>query len=282
VKGVVDNVEHPMATYALFAQTQRQRVSDGVVTPLLSNSDGAAQLLVLVWPQLGDFDSLEYAWWVQREAEALRQRGIAVRAVGIGDRASGQQFCTYTGFPPEALFVDETAALHRQMGLYEGLTLQPPGLKPGQAAWLNLMLMCAGWASPGTLREVLRGYTGDRQAPQLIGDDDVVKAGPLPPLSGKTFRWAGGEGFQRPFELATLRLRNMTEVLSHWGTYVPNAAYLTQRGGTFLFDADGELLYEHRDGGILGFAATMANPLSFLKDYASIGTEFDTLNRDWG
>ncbi|MEB3338620.1 MAG: hypothetical protein VKJ46_14220 [Leptolyngbyaceae bacterium] len=37
-----------------------------------------------------------------------------------------------------------------------------------------------------------------------------------------------------------------------------------QRGGTFLFDAQGELLYEHRDRGILGFAANMSNPLSFL------------------
>lgn len=255
-----------MGSYATLTRAQRQRVSDGETLPLLTGCENATQILLLVWPQLGDFDSLEYAWWLQREAETLSQRNIAMRAVGIGDRASGQQFCTYTGFSPEHLFMDETAALHRELGLYEGLTLNPPGLKPGQAAWLNLMLMCAGIASPGTLREVLRGYTGDREAPQLIDDSNVVKAGPLPPLSGKTFRWAGGEGFQRPFELATLRLRNMTEVLNHWSTYVPNAAYLTQRGGTFLFAPSGALLYEHRDRGILGFAATMANPLAFLED----------------
>ncbi|MGG6238709.1 peroxiredoxin-like family protein [Nodosilinea sp. AN01ver1] len=258
-----------MNIYDILAHTQRPRVSDGQTVSLLTDCETAAQMLVLVWSQLGDFDSLEYAWWLQREAEALRQRNIAVRAVGIGDRASGQQFCAYTGFSADALFVDETAALHRELGLYEGLSLKPPGLKPGQAAWLNLMLMCAGIASPGTLREVLRGYTGDRRAPQLIGDDEVVKAGPLPPLTGKAFNIVGGSGFQRPIELATLRLRNMTEVLSHWSTYVPNAAYLTQRGGTFLFDSDGELLYEHRDPGILGFAATMANPLAFLANYTS-------------
>jgi hypothetical protein len=56
----------------------------------------------------------------------------------------------------------------------------------------------------------------------------------------------------------------MVEVLSHWNTYVPDPAYLTQRGGTFLFNAQGELLYEHRDRGILGFAADMSYPLSFL------------------
>jgi hypothetical protein len=56
----------------------------------------------------------------------------------------------------------------------------------------------------------------------------------------------------------------MVEVLGNWKTYVPNPAYLTQRGGTFLFDAGGKLLYEHRDTGILGFAANMSHPLSFL------------------
>jgi hypothetical protein len=119
--------------------------------------------------------------------------------------------------------------------------------------------------SPGTLREVFRGYRGDRFAPQLIGDAEVIHAKPLPPFKGSLFKGAGGIGFQRPFELATLRLRNMTEVLSHWQTYVPNSAYLTQRGGTFLFNQQGELLYEHRDRGILGFAGNMSSPLSFLE-----------------
>lgn len=128
------------------------------------------------------------------------------------------------------------------------------------------MLMCAGIGSPGTLAEVFRGYTGDRTAPQLIADDQVVTDTPLPAIKGSMFKLAGGSGFQRPFELATLRLRNMTEVLSNWNTYVPDASYLTQRGGTFLFDESGKLLYEHRDRNILGFAANMSNPLSFLQD----------------
>ncbi len=116
----------------------------------------------------------------------------------------------------------------------------------------------------GTIAEVFRGYWGDRFAPQLIDDEEVVQAKLLPPLKGSLFNLAGGKGFQRPFELATLRLRNMVEVLSHWKTYVPDAAYLTQRGGTFLFNELGELVYSHRDPGILGFAADMSYPLSFL------------------
>lgn len=253
-----------MNTYTLLSQTECQRVSDGVVTSILSGCESSPWKLVMIWPQLGDFDSFEYAWWLQRESEQLQAQGIAIRAIGIGDQTSGQKFCDYTGFPADFLFVDPSAELHKTLNLYSGLSLKLPGFSPGMNAGLNLMLMCAGIGSPGTLAEVFRGYQGDRNAPQLIGDEEIIQAPPLPTLKGSFFKWAGGSGFQRPFELATLRLRNMSEVLSHWKTYIPNAAYLTQRGGTFLFNKQGELLYEHRDRGILGFAANMSYPLSFL------------------
>ena len=254
-----------MNLYSLFAQIQRQRVSDGTVVSPLAGCDQAVYQLVLVWPPLGDFDSLEYAWWIQRQAGQLQAKGVQVRAVGVGDRNSGQQFCTYTGFPPEHLFVDPTGELHHQLDLYPGLDWKVPMLTPIQNSYLNLLLMCAGIGSPGTLSEVFRGYRGDRNAPQLIKEDEVVQATPLPPVTGALFNRVGGKGFQRPFELATLRLRNMTEVLKHWQTYVPDATHLTQRGGTFLFDYQGELVYEYRDRNILGFAANMSNPLSFLE-----------------
>ncbi len=255
--------------YSIFSQTERQRVSDGAVVPILSGCESSAHLLVLILPQLGDFDSLEYAWWLRREYDRLQGQGIAIRAVGIGDHASGQRFCSYTGFNPDFLFVDPTAQLHQTLNLYSGLSLRIPGLSPFVNAWLNLMLMCAGIGSPGTIAEVFRGYRGDARAPQLISHDEIVVAPPLPPLKGSFFKWAGGEGFQRPFELATLRLRNMAEVLTNWKTYIPNPTYLTQRGATFLFNARGELLYEHRDRAILGFAADMSNPLSFLTTIAN-------------
>ncbi|KOP26739.1 hypothetical protein AMR41_08985 [Hapalosiphon sp. MRB220] len=250
--------------YSILSQTQRLRVSDGEIKPILDGYSNTSKLLVLIWSQLGDFDNLEYAWWLRKEKEQIQARGITVRAIGIGNRNSGIKFCEYTGFPQEWLFVDAKSEIHGLLGLYRGLTIQFPLLSTSQKAWLNLMLMCAGIGSPGTLKEVFRGYKGDKKAPQLIADDEVVRGTPLPPIKGSFFKAAGGKGFQRPFELATLRLSNMSEVLSNWKIYVPDSSYLTQRGATFLFNCQGKLIYEHRDRGILGFAENMSNPLSFL------------------
>ena len=216
--------------------------------------------LVLLLSQLGDFDSLEYAQALVPVLPRLTAAGISVLAIGIGEEAGRQRFCAFTGFPSQNLQVDANPHLHQSLGLYGGLQL-------AGGAWTNLLLMCAGIGSPGTLAEVVRGYVGDRQAPQRIADDELVKAGPLPPIRGSLFVRAGGRGFQRPFELATVRLRNMSEVLGQWRTYVPRDDFLTQRGGTYLLEADNTVLYSHRDRGILGFSETMARPLTFLDPY---------------
>jgi hypothetical protein len=253
-----------MNVYQILKQTAKLRVSDGEIIPILADCEYSEHLLVLIWSQLGDFDNLEYAWWLKRSEQELAQKNITIRAVGIGDRNAGVKFCEYTGFPESWLFVDPEATIHQELGLYEGLKLKLPFFNQGQNAWLNFLLMCAGIGSKGTLKEVLRGYLGDKDAPQLIDDDEVIEAKPLPPLKGSFFKMAGGKGFQRPFELATIRLRNMTEVLTNWSIYVPNSAYLTQRGATFLFDNHGNLLYEHQDQGILDFAENKSNPLNFI------------------
>ena len=144
--------------------------------------------LVLLWPQLGDFDSLEYAQALVPALPQLEAAGIGVLAIGIGNEASRQQFCAFTGFTLDQLQVDTEPQLHRALGLYEGF---------GKAGgpWPNLLLMCAGVGSPGTLAEVLRGYTGDRSAPQRIADDETIKAGPLPPFGDLSSNGQGVRGF---------------------------------------------------------------------------------------
>jgi hypothetical protein len=201
--------------------------------------------LVVLLPQLGDFDSLEYGQALAEALPRLQTADIGLLAIAIGNQRGAERFCTYTGFPASCLEVDAEPSLHRALDLY-------PGVRHPTGPWPSLLLMCAGVGSPGTLAEVLRGYSGDRQAP--------------PRLTMPLFNLVG-HGYQRPFELATVRLRNMVEVLSHWRTYVPRDDYLTQRGGTFLLECDGSLLYSYRDPGLLGFSATMARPLSFLDAY---------------
>ena len=217
---------------------------------------GCRRLVVLL-TQLGDFDSMEYAQALVPALPQLDQAGIQLLAIAIGSQEGADRFCGFSGFPAERLQVEPNANLHQALGL-------TPGLKAPGGAWASLLLMCAGIGSPGTLAEVLRGYTGDRTAPQRFSDDEVISTGVLPEIRAGMFRRAGGGGFQRPFELATVRLRNMNEVLRHWGTYVPDDRYITQRGGTFLLEEDDSLLYVHRDRGILGFSETMNRPLAFL------------------
>lgn len=227
------------------------RVAPKPLLERLAQSEQGADLLrgrprlVVVMGQLGDFDCLEYAQALAEELPRLQAAGIGLLVIAIGNPSGADRFCDFTGLPRPCLEVEAGAELHRSLDLYGGL--QTPG-----GPWPALLLMCAGIGSPGTLAEVLRGYSGDRQAPARLQT-------PLFDLLGR--------GYQRPFELATVRLRNMVEVLGHWGTYVPDDAYLTQRGGTFLLDADDTLLYSHRDRGILGFSATMARPLSFLEPF---------------
>ena len=117
-----------MNVYHLLSQSQRLLVSSGETEPILDNISD--KTLVLLWSQLGDFDNLEYAWWLIREWEKLKAKKIAVKAIGIGDRQSGIRFCQYTGFPQDCLYVDPTAEIHRQLGLYPGLSVEFPWLSP--------------------------------------------------------------------------------------------------------------------------------------------------------
>jgi hypothetical protein len=215
--------------------------------------------LVVLLSQLGDFDSLEYAQALVGVLPRLEASGIALQAIGIGDDAGADRFCAFTGLPRNRLIVDDEPILHRALDLYGGL--QPPG-----GPWPGLLLMCAGIGSPGTLAEVLRGYSGDRTAAERIGADQVVQLGRWLRIRGSLFGRLGS-GYQRPFELATVRLSNMVEVLGHWRTYVPRDDYITQRGGTYLLEVDDSVPYSYRDRGILGFSATMDRPLRFLESF---------------
>lgn len=261
--------------------------------------------LVVVLPQLGEFDSSEYCEFLIAAQQSLEENDIELRVVGIGNTVAASNFCEFTGLSPEVLRIDPDAKIHQELDLYAGPDLsipenvsddvlrfflrQLPGgvpsneedLRPVAKAWLDYNAMCAGIGAPGTLSEILRGYFGDKRAPERFRDNDVVKAGfiTIGPGVGPTKigplaynQWFSDEkGYQRPVELATVRLKNMVEVLTKWEDYVSNLLTISQRGGTYLFDADGTELYFYKSRGILTYSETMPRPLSFLAPY--IGEE---------
>ncbi len=81
-------------------------------------------------------------------------------------------------------------------------------------------------------------------------------------------QWFSDEkGYQRPVELATIRLKNMVEVLTKWDDYVKNPLVISLRGATYLFDEDGNELYSYKSRGVLTYSETMPRPLTFLSPY---------------
>jgi AhpC/TSA antioxidant enzyme len=55
-------------------------------------------------------------------------------------------------------------------------------------------------------------------------------------------------------ELASVRLQNMMDILPSWDKLIPGDLNLiTQQGGAFVIGADGEIVFEHRDTGILAY-----------------------------
>ena len=264
-------------------------------------------------PQLGEFDSSEYVEFLHAATPSLNDNGIDLKIIGIGDVSAAKAFCEFTSFPSDKLLIDPEGSIHQALHLYSGpnLTLptaiaentdllkfvlrQLPGgipddesqLVPVSNAWLNYLAMCAGIGAKGTLREILRGYFGDTSAPERFRESDVVQAGfitigpgvgpvAIGPL--KYEQWFADErGYQRPVELATVRLKNMVEVLTKWDNYVSHPLSIAQRGGTFLFDEEGKELYSYKSTGVLTYSESMARPLSFLAPYIDKGVAMNPL-----
>ena len=179
---------------------------------------------------------------------AARAAGLEVACVVIGSLDAARAFAGFTNLPRSCLYADPDACC------YSALGFEPGAGRGAEAQWLSgapgmvkLMAMCAGIGSPGTLQEVLRGYRGDANAPPVFNEGSNIDV---------PFRSAFdlvGVGCQRPFELATLRGRNMLTILQHWEALVPaDDNLLVQRGGVLLFDG-GAVNWRHNDAGILGF-----------------------------
>jgi hypothetical protein len=135
------------------------------------------------------------------------------------------------------LYIDPDGSLYTKLGFSKGFAPNTEAVSP----YVKLLAMLAGLGSPGTIPEVLRGYIGD------MTEDQVFERGTF---LGDAFNVLGS-GYQRPLELATLRLQNMVQSLRGWGELAPpEAGMLTWLGGCVVV-RDGRVEWRYDDRGIL-------------------------------
>ena len=129
-----------------------------------------------------------------------------------------------------------------------------------------MLLMLSGINSFKTIKEVIRGYTGDKKAKQIYSEFDEVDVLKFLKFSGNSFKQVFGDGYLRPFELATFRLSNMNEIIKNWSDYILHEKYLPQRGASFLLNDKNQVIYNFFSNDVLGYSSNMRNPLELLSN----------------
>tara|TARA_A100001388_G_scaffold175222_1_gene131078 strand:+ start:199 stop:933 length:735 start_codon:yes stop_codon:yes gene_type:complete len=215
--------------------------------------------LIVLLGLLGDFDSFEYAINLKKFINNNQNKKIDIFVIAIGDNIGKDKFCKFTGFPKKNLEVVSDNKIHQDL-------LVSKGVDVGLGGWTNMLIMLSGINSLKTIKEVIRGYTGDRNSKQIYYDEDNIKLFNLIKFSGVFFKYTFGDGYLRPFELATYRLNNMLEILQSWKDYILDTKYLPQRGATFLLNDNDQIIYNFFSNDVLGYSSKMEDPLAFLSE----------------
>ena len=215
--------------------------------------------LIALLGMLGGFDSFEYAINLSKFIKSKKHKNIDIFSIAIGSLDGKKKFCKYTGFPEKSLYVVKNNNIHKTLGAYKGLNI-------GLGGWINMLLMLSGITSLKTIREVMRGYTGDSDSVQIYNDNDEIELFKTLHFSGNLFEKKFGSGYLRPFELATFRLSNMVEILSNWNDYILDTNYLPQRGGSFILNTENQIIYKYFSTDILSYSNKMSSPLDFISE----------------
>ena len=215
--------------------------------------------LIVLFGLLGDFDSFEYAINLKNFIDNHKDKNLDIFAIGIGSQDGKKKFCKFTGFPEENLIVVSDNQIHNDLKVSRGIDI-------GLGGWINMLLMLSGINSFKTIKEVIRGYTGDHKAKQIYSEFDKIDVLKILKFSGNSFKQVFGDGYLRPFELATFRLNNMNEIIQNWSDYILSEEYLPQRGATFLLNDKNQVIYKFFSSDVLGYSSNMRDPLGFLSD----------------
>ena len=215
--------------------------------------------LIILFGLLGDFDSFEYAINLKNFIDNDQNKNLDIFAIGIGNQKGKEKFCNFTGFCKKNLIVVSDNQIHNNLKVSRGLDI-------GLGGWINMLLMLSGINSFKTIKEVFRGYTGDQKAKQIYSEFDKIDVLKFLKFSGNSFKQVFGDGYLRPFELATFRLNNMNEIIRNWSDYILNDEYLPQRGASFLLNDQNQVVYKFFSSDVLGYSSNMRDPLKFLSD----------------
>ena len=215
--------------------------------------------LIVLFGLLGDFDSFEYAINLKNFIDNHQDVNLDIFAIAIGTQKGKEKFCNFTGLDEANLRVVSDNKIHNNLRISRGLDI-------GLGGWINMLLMLSGINSFKTIKEVIRGYTGDRNAKQIYSEFDKIDVLKFLNFSGSSFGQVFGSGYLRPFELATFRLNNMNEIIQNWGDYILHVKYLPQRGASFLLNDKNEVIYKFFSSDVLGYSSNMRDPLGFLSD----------------
>ena len=213
--------------------------------------------LIILLGLLGDFDSFEYAINLKNFIKNNQNNNIDIFAIAIGNEIGKEKFCNFTGFPKKNLKVVSDNKIHKELNVSEGIDI-------GLGGWINMLVMLSGINSLKTIKEVIRGYTGDKDANQIFSDSDKINLLKFINFSGIFFKYTCGDGYLRPFELATFRLNNMIEIIQNWNDYILDSKYLPQRSASFILDRKNQIIYNYFSKEVLGYSPKMKDPLGFL------------------
>ncbi len=219
--------------------------------------------LIVLFGLLGDFDSFEYAINLKNFIDNDQAENLDIFALGIGNQNGKEKFCNFTGFCVENLIVVSDNQIHNNLKVSRGLDT-------GLGGWINMLLMLSGINSFKTIKEVFRGYTGDLKAKQIYSEFDNIDVLKFIKFSGNNFRQVFGDGYLRPFELATFRLNNMFEIIQNWDDYILDEKYLPQRGASFLLNDKNQVIYKFYSSDVLGYSSNMRDPLGFLSNLVKV------------
>ena len=111
--------------------------------------------LIVILGLLGDFDSFEYAINLKKFINNNQSKNIDIFAIAIGNKIGKEKFFKFTGFPSNNLEVVQDNKIHQDLMVSKGVDI-------GLGGWINMLVMLSGINSLETIREVVRGYTGDR------------------------------------------------------------------------------------------------------------------------